>query len=94
MVPPALDVIEEEETVEEVAGGDDPSEGATPAPTTSPPEVEQEQPMETNPLASPVSPHEDNLLSGGTADNVEEGLASLRVTSSPEGQEDEGQASG
>ena len=44
--------------------------------------------METNPLTSPVSPTEDDLLTGATAaaTGVEMELASLRVTSSLEGE--------
>ena len=43
--------------------------------------------METNPLDSPVSPNEDDLLTGAIATaGVEAGLASLQVTSSPEGE--------
>ena len=43
--------------------------------------------METNPPASPVTPNEDDLLMGATAaaTEVETGLASLQVTSLPEG---------
>ena len=52
--------------------------------------------METNPPASPVSPTEDDLLSGATAatTGVEMDLASLRVTSLPEGGEGHHEASG
>ena len=49
--------------------------------------------MEVHPLASPVSPTEDDLLTGAaaaavTATGVETELASLQVTSSPEGEGD------
>ena len=53
--------------------------------------------MDTNPPASPVTPNEDDLLTGATtatAIGVEEDLASLWVTSSPEGQGDNDEASG
>ena len=69
------------------------SESATQEPATGPPEGEREQPMETNPPASPVSPNEDDLLTGATAAGVEVELASLWVTSSPEGQGDDKEAS-
>ena len=52
--------------------------------------------METNPLVSPVSPNEDDLLTGATATTagVETELASLWVTSSPEGEGGHHEASG
>ena len=43
--------------------------------------------METNPPDSPVSPNEDVLLTGTAIAGVETELASLRVTSLPEGKE-------
>ena len=49
--------------------------------------------METNPLASPVSPNEDDLLTGATTAGMEVELASLQVTSLPEGQGDNKEAS-
>ena len=50
--------------------------------------------METNPPASPVSPNEDDLLTCATAAaGVEMELASLQVTSSPEGEEGHQEAS-
>ena len=49
--------------------------------------------METNPPASPVSPNEDDLLTGATATGVEAELASLWVTSSREGQGGDKEAS-
>ena len=58
-----------------------------------PPEGEPDQAMDTRPPVSPVSPNEDDLLSGTAAVGVEAGLASLRVTSSPEGQGGNGDAS-
>ena len=52
--------------------------------------------MDTNPPVSPMSPNEDDLLTGATTavTGVETELASLRVTSSPEGGEDHHEASG
>ena len=90
MMPPHgtdLDVIVESEMVETVEGGDAQSEGTTWESTACPPEGEQEQPMETTPLDSPVSPNEDDLLTGATAAGVEMELASLQVTSLLEGEE-------
>ena len=96
MAPPQTDlnIIVESEPVEIVEGGDTQSEGTTQESTTDPPEGEQEQPMETNPPTSPVSPNEDDLLTraAATAGVVEE-LVFLRVTSSPEGQGDNEEAS-
>ena len=82
-----LNVIVESEMVENVEGGDATSGSATQEPAVSPPEGEQEQSMETNPLASPVSPHEDDLLTGATTAGMEMEMASLRVASLPEGKE-------
>ena len=50
--------------------------------------------METNALASPVTTNEDDLLTGATAaaTEVETGLTSLRVTSSPEGERGQDEA--
>ena len=53
--------------------------------------------MDTNPPASPVTLNKDDLLTGAattTAVGVEEDLASLQVTSLPEGQGDNDEASG
>ena len=50
--------------------------------------------METNPLASPVSPNKDDLLTGDATAVMEAELASLQVTSSPEGQGGNKEASG
>ena len=88
MAPPSwadLDVIMERETVEIVEEGGALSESATQEPATGPPEGEQDQPMETNP-ASPMSPNEDDLLTGAATAGIEAELASLWVTSLPEGQ--------
>ena len=89
MAPPQaeLDIILESETVEIVEGGDAQPEGASRESTVHPPEGEEEQLMETNPPAIPVTPNEDDLLTGATAaaTGVETELASLRVTSSPDG---------
>ena len=85
----------ESEMVEIVGEGDAQPERASCGSTVTPPEGEEEQPMETAPPVSPVSPNEDDLLTGGAtaAAGVETELASLRVTSSPEGGEDEQEAS-
>ena len=48
--------------------------------------------METEPPSSPMSQIEDDLLSGTAAAGVEAELASLQVTSSLEGQGDNGEA--
>ena len=86
-------IIVESKMVENVGEGVAPSRSATQEPTAGPPEGEPEQAMDTKPPASPVSPNEDGLLSGTAAAGVEVGLASLRVTSSPEGQGDNEEAS-
>ena len=65
----------------------------TQEPAAGPPEREPEQAMETGPPASPVSPNEDDLLSGSATTGVEAELASLRVTSSPKGPGDNEEAS-
>ena len=96
MAPPHradLDVIMESKTVKDVEEGNTPSEGTTQESTVRPPEGEQ-QPMETNPPSSPMSPNEDDLLTGATTAGVETELASLQVTSSPEGEEGNQEASG
>ena len=59
----------------------------------TPLEGELVQNMETEPPVSPMSPNEDDLLSGAAAVTVEAGMASLRVASSPEGQGDNVEAS-
>ena len=61
-------------------------------PSDPPPVKEQTHPMEVDegndgqPPASPVSPREDELLTGGGAVGVEGEMANLKV-SSPRGQE-------
>ena len=77
-------------------GGDAQSEGTSREPTADPTEREEDQPMETTPPTSPVSPNEDDLLTGATAttSGVEVELASLRVASSPEDRGDHPEASG
>ena len=88
------DVIVESEMVETAEQGDALSDSASQESAVCLPEGEREQPMETNPPASPVSPNEDDLLTGAAAAGVEVGLASLWVTSSPEGQGGNEEASG
>ena len=80
-----LDVIVEETTETTVMTADEAESGATPpgGPTwdATAPERETEQDMETEGPGSPVTPNEDDLLTGaGTAD-VETGIASLHVDS-------------
>ena len=80
-----LDVIVEETTEMTVVTADEAESGATPpgGPTgdANAPERETEQDMETEGPGSPVTPNEDDLLTGaGTAD-VETGIASLHVNS-------------
>ena len=80
-----LDAIIEETTEMTVATADEAESGATPlgGPTrdANAPKRETEQDMETEGPGSPVTPNEDDLLTGaGTAD-VEMGIASLHVDS-------------
>ena len=80
-----LDVIVEETTETTVMMADEAESGATPlgGPTrdATTPERETEQDMETEGPGSPVTPNEDDLLTGaGTAD-VETGIASLHIDS-------------
>ena len=80
-----LDVIVEETTKMTVVTTDEAESGATPlgGPTRDAniPEREMEQDMETKGPGNPVTPNEDDLLTGvGTAD-VETGIASLHVDS-------------
>ena len=80
-----LDVIVEETTEMTVMTADEAESGATPpgGPTgdATAPVRETEQDMETEGPGSPVTPNEDDLLTGaGTAD-VEMGIASLHVDS-------------
>ena len=91
------DVILESETIEILEGGDAQPEGTTCESMADLPEGEVGQPMETEPPVSPVSPTEDDLLSGAAATTtagVETELASLQVTSSPEGEGGQKEASG
>ena len=66
---------------------DAPRVSATPEPLTSPPGEEQTRSMEEDdrddrqPLASPVSYREDELLTGGDAVGVEGKMANLTVSS-------------
>ena len=80
-----LDVIVEGTTEMTVVMADETESGATPpgGPTgdANAPKRETKQDMETEGLGSPVTPNEDDLLTGaGTAD-VETGIASLHVDS-------------
>ena len=83
-----FDVIVEEttETTETtVMTADEAESGATPlgGPTrdANAPERETEQDMETEGPGSPVTPNEDDLLTGAGTANVEMGIASLHVDS-------------
>ena len=80
-----LDVIVEETTEMTVVTADEAESGATPVegPTgdANAPERETEQDMETKGPGSPVTPNEDDLLTGAGAADVEMGIASLHVNS-------------
>ena len=71
---------------------DAPPESATTQPSDSPPAEEEAPLMEVNegnegqPPASPISPWEDEILTGGGVAGVEGEMANLKV-SSPKGQE-------
>ena len=90
-----LDVIVEETTVTTVVTADEAESGATPSggPTgdANAPERETEQAMETEGPGSPVTPNEDDLLTGAGAADVETGIASLHVDS-PDRQGGDGEA--
>ena len=80
-----LDVIVEETTETTEMTADEAESGATPpgGPTrdANAPERETEQDMETEGPGSPVTPNEDDLLTGAGAADVETGIASLHVDS-------------
>ena len=80
-----LDVIIEETTETTVMTAEEAESGATPPgdPTgdTTAPVREAEQDMETEGPGSPVTPNEDDLLTGASAADVEMGIASLHVDS-------------
>ena len=80
-----LDIIIEETTETTVAKADETESGATPSggPTVDAnvPERETEQDMETEGPGSPVTPNEDDLLTGASTTDVETGMASLHVDS-------------
>ena len=80
-----LDVIVEETTETTVMTADEAESGATPlgGPTgdATAPVRETEQDMETEGPGSPVTPNEDDLLTGAGAADVETGIASLHVNS-------------
>ena len=80
-----LDVIVEETTETTVVMADEAESGATPpgGPTrdANAPERETEQDMETEGPGSPVTPNEDDLLTGTGAADVETGIVSLHVDS-------------
>ena len=80
-----LDVIIEETTEMTVVTADEAESGTTPlgGPTrdANAPKRETEQDMETEGPGSPVTPNEDNLLTGTGATDVEMGIASLHIYS-------------
>ena len=80
-----LDVIVEDTTEMTVVTANEAESGATPpgGPTrdANAPEREMEQDMETEGPGSPVTPNEDDLLTGASAADVETGIASLHVDS-------------
>ena len=80
-----FDVIVEETTEMTVMTTNEAESGATPpgGPTrdANAPKRETEQDMETEGPGSPVTPNEDNLLTGAGAADVEMGIASLHVDS-------------
>ena len=80
-----LNVIVEETTETTVVTADEAESGATPpgGPTrdANAPKRETEQDMETEGPGSPVTPNEDDLLTGAGAADVETGIASLHVDS-------------
>ena len=80
-----LDVIVEETTEMTVMTAKEAESGATPpgGPTgdATAPVREMEQDMETEGPGSPVTPNEDDLLTGAGAADVETGIASLHVDS-------------
>ena len=80
-----LDVIVEETTEMTVVMAGEAESGATPpgglTRDANAPERETEQDMETEGPGSPVTPNEDDLLTGAGAADVETGIASLHVDS-------------
>ena len=80
-----LDVIVKDTTETTVVTADEAESGATPpgGPTqdANAPEREMEQDMETEGPGSPVTPNEDDLLTGASAADVETGIASLHEDS-------------
>ena len=90
-----LDVIVEETTETTVMTADEAVSGATPpggpAEGANTPQREAKQDMDTEVPGSPVTPNEDDLLTGATAADVEMGIASLHVDS-PDRQGGDGDA--
>ena len=78
----------EDETTKVMAEDGTPSVSAMQESAAVPPGEEPAQTMDTDPPpTSPVSPNEDDILSGATEAGVEAGMATLRVTSTPVSQE-------
>ena len=90
-----LDVIVEETTETTMMMADEAESGATPpgGPTgdTNAPKKETEQDMETEGPGSPVTPNEDDLLTGASTADMETGIASLHINS-PDRQGGDGDA--
>ena len=87
----AGDAKEDEMAIKPVADNTPPVSATTQP--SNPPPVEEEAPLmevdegnDDPPLASPVSPREDEILTGGGTAGVEGEMANLKV-SSPKGQE-------
>ena len=80
-----FDVIVEETTETTVMMADEAESGATspggPTRDANAPKRETEQDMETEDPGSPVTPNEDDLLTGAGAADVETGIASLHIDS-------------
>ena len=80
-----LDVVVEETAKTTVVTADEAESGATPpggqTRDANAPEGETEQDMETEGPGSPVTPNEDDLLTGASATDMETGIASLHVDS-------------
>ena len=82
------DIIVEDEMIETVTDDGAPSGSATQESAATSPGEESAQAMDMElPPTSPVSPNKDDILSGATEVGVEAEMATLRVASTPEGQE-------
>ena len=80
-------IIKSEMIVTELEGGA-PSVSVTQESAAAPPVKGPAPDMEVDPpIPSPITPKEDDLLSGATEAGVEGRMATLRVSTTPEGQE-------